>query len=103
MLSADNLALIRSDRIFYGCSFFHLVNSNGLTFTEQCVAAIYPTVTGVDYDVLVVDNALQGCAVSAGAPDHAQMGGASRVGLLQSGRPRLAHLCLKQLGLHLST
>jgi hypothetical protein len=85
VLSADNLALIRSDRIFYGCSFFHLVNSNGLTFTEQCVAAIYRTVTGVDYEVLVVDNALHGCAVSAGAPDHAQIGGASQVGLFRAG------------------
>jgi hypothetical protein len=36
---------------------FILVNWNCLAFTEQCIAAIYDTVTDVDYEVIVVDNA----------------------------------------------
>jgi GT2 family glycosyltransferase len=36
---------------------FILVNWNCLAFTEQCVAAIDRTVTGLDYEVIVVDNA----------------------------------------------
>lgn len=36
---------------------FIVVNWNCLAFTEQCIEAIQHTVTGVDYEVIVVDNA----------------------------------------------
>jgi GT2 family glycosyltransferase len=34
-----------------------LVNWNCLAFTEQCIASIYSTVSGVSFEVIVVDNA----------------------------------------------
>lgn len=34
-----------------------LVNWNCLAYTEQCVASIKSTLTGIDYEVIVVDNA----------------------------------------------
>jgi GT2 family glycosyltransferase len=36
---------------------FILVNWNCLAFTEQCIEAIHRTVVGLDYEVIVVDNA----------------------------------------------
>jgi hypothetical protein len=48
---------------------FILVNWNCLAFTEQCIAAIYRTVTDVDFEVIVVDNA-SGDAPCQSLADH---------------------------------
>ena len=48
---------------------FILVNWNCLAFTKQCIAAIYRTVTDVDFEVIVVDNA-SGDAPCLSLSDH---------------------------------
>lgn len=57
MLVAYNLALTENRPNTMVSLSFILVNWNCLAFTEQCVAAIYRTVTDVDFEVIVVDNA----------------------------------------------
>ena len=57
MLVAYNLALTENRPNTMVSLSFILVNWNCLAFTEQCVAAIFRTVTDVDFEVIVVDNA----------------------------------------------
>src|ERR1022692_4795498 len=41
------------------------VNWNCIAFTEQCIASIVSTVKGIDYEVIVVDNASHDAPCSA--------------------------------------